>query len=83
VGEIRIMGRLTLGIQEVADGDGVAALVVDRGILEHLIGVGLGADAHVLLAQMLHMSIDVGAGELLRQRNLLERQLMDACAHRA
>jgi hypothetical protein len=49
-----------LGVQEVADGDGVAALGLDGGVLEHLVGVALRADAHVLLAERLHVLSNVG-----------------------
>ena len=38
----------------------VALLVVDGGVLEDLAGVGLWADAHVLLAEVLDLSVDIG-----------------------
>jgi len=49
-----------LGVQEVADGYRVALLRLDRGVLEHLVGVALRADAHVLLAERLHVLANVG-----------------------
>lgn len=53
--------REVLSVEEVADGDGVAALLrLDGGLLEHLIGVALGADAHVLLAERVHVIANVG-----------------------
>jgi hypothetical protein len=75
--------QLTLRIQEVAHGDGVTALLVDRRLPEHLLSLGFRSDAHILLTQMLDMSVDAGAGQLLGQRDLLQGQLVDACAHRA
>ena len=53
--------RHTLSVQEVADGDGVSGLGIDRGIFEHLIGVLLGTHAHVLLAKSLNVVTDVCA----------------------
>ena len=53
--------RHTLSIQEVADGDGVSGLRVHGALLEHLIGVLLGAHAHVLLAESLNVVTDVCA----------------------
>lgn len=51
----------TLSVQEVADwNEVVTLLVVDGGVLEHLAGVGLWADAHVLLAEVLDLSVDIG-----------------------
>lgn len=52
--------REVLSVQEVADGNGVALLRLDRGVLEHLVGVALRADAHVLLAERLHVIANVG-----------------------
>ena len=53
--------REVLSVEEVADGNGVAALLgLDGGLLEHLVGVALGADAHVLLAKRLHVVTNVG-----------------------
>lgn len=67
-----IADGLTLSIQEVAHGDSVVrAVLVDGSLLEHLIGVRLGSDAHVLLAKVLDMSVDVCGGQLLRERDLL------------
>lgn len=51
----------TLSVQEVADSDGVASLSVHRGLLEHLIDVLLGANAHVLLTESLDVLADVCA----------------------
>jgi hypothetical protein len=51
----------TLSVQEVANGDGVASLSVHGGLLEHLVHVLLGADAHVLLAESLDVLADVCA----------------------
>jgi hypothetical protein len=76
------MEMLTLSVQEVANGDTVIALVVmDGGIFEHFIDVRLRSNAHVLLAEMLDMSVDVSTSELLRQRHLLQRHLVDAGDH--
>jgi len=79
------MGKeLTLSVQEVTDWDGVTVLLtVDCGVLEHLINVRLRSDAHVLLTKVLDMCVDVSMSKLLRERDLLERHLMDACAHSA
>lgn len=53
--------KLTLRVQKVADwNEMVALLIVDRGVLEDLAGVGLWADAHVLLAEVLDLSVDIG-----------------------
>lgn len=38
----------------------VTLLGLDGGVLEDLAGVGLGADAHVLLAEVLDLSVDIG-----------------------
>lgn len=51
----------TLSVQEVADSDGVTGLSVHGGLLEHLIGVLLGANTHVLLAESLHVLANVCA----------------------
>ena len=76
--------QLTLSIQEVAHGDSVVrAVLVDGSLLEHLIGVRLGSDAHVLLAKVLDMSVDVCGGQLLRERDLLQWKLVDPSARRA
>lgn len=53
--------RHTLSVKEVADGDGVAGLSVDGSLLEHLVHVLLGANAHVLLAKSLNVLADVCA----------------------
>ena len=54
------VGR-TLSVEEVADGDRVASLRVHRSLLEHLIDVLLGANAHVLLAEGLDVLANVCA----------------------
>jgi len=60
--------REVLSVEEVADGDGVAALLgLDGGVLEHLLGVGLGTDAHVLLAERVHVVTNVGVLLLIGQ----------------
>jgi hypothetical protein len=61
----------------------VTAISVDGRLPEHLLGLGLGADAHILLAKVLDMVVDAGTGKLLRERDLLQRELVDGCAHRA
>jgi hypothetical protein len=94
--------REILSVEEIADSDGVALLGLDRGLLEHLVGVALGTNAHVLLAESLHVFTNVGvllslcqllrhivtiavidgscesAYQLLGQRDLLQRHLVDA-----
>ena len=51
----------TLSVQEVADwNEVVTLLVVDGGVLEDLAGVSLWANAHVLLAEVLDLSVDIG-----------------------
>ena len=56
-----ISAKHTLCVQEVADwNEVVTLLVVDGGILEDLAGVGLWADAHVLLAEVLDLSVNIG-----------------------
>jgi len=75
---------LTLSIQEVADGNGVVlALGINDSGFEHLILVGLRSDAHVFLAQVLDVGVDVGSSKLLGERDLLQRHLVDAGARRA
>ena len=60
--------REVLSVEEVADGNGVATLLgLDGGLLEHLVGVALGADG----------SCD-RAYQLLGQRDLLQRHLVHA-----
>ena len=78
------MEALTLSVQEVAHWDTVITLVVvDGGILEHLINVRLRSNTHVLLAEVLDVGVDVGASQLFGQGDLLQRHLVDASAHRA
>ncbi len=48
----------TLSVHEVGDRDWVVALGVDFHALEDGIGVSRGPNAHVLLAQVLHLRID-------------------------
>lgn len=51
----------TLCVQEVADRDRVSLVSVKAGVLEHLVQVvALRANAHVLLAEMTDMVVDVG-----------------------
>lgn len=51
----------TLRIQEVGDWDEVIALLtVDGGVLEDGIGVGLWANSHVLLSEVLDLGLDIG-----------------------
>ena len=38
----------------------VTLLVLDGGVLEDLAGVGLWTNAHVLLAEVLDLSVDIG-----------------------
>ena len=75
--------ELTLGVQEVAHGDDVAAVSVDGRLPEHLLRLSLRSDAHILLAEVFHMAVDAGTGELLRQGHLLQGQLVDSCARAA
>ena len=57
----RAVDEHTLCIQEVADGDRVGLVGVEAGVLEHLVQVvALRAKAHVLLAEMADMVVDVG-----------------------
>jgi hypothetical protein len=72
-----------LSVQEVAHGDIVVALVMDGSILEHLVDMRLRSNAHILLAKMLDVGVDVGTSKLLRKRDLLQRHLVDGCARRA
>lgn len=51
---------------------------VHGGVLEHLIDMAIGSQSHILLSEMLDVSINVGASELLFKRDLLERHAMDA-----
>lgn len=68
----------TLGVHEVRHWHDVRLIGMHGSVLEHLVDMALGSDAHVFLSEMLDMSIDVGASKLLLQRNLLERHAMDA-----
>lgn len=54
-----ISDQRTLGIEEVLHGNEVATILVDRGLAEHLLGVLLGADTHVLLTKASHVVTDV------------------------
>lgn len=57
-------GRLTLGVHEVGDGDGVDAIGLGNFGLEHVVGGSVGASgAHVLLTEVLDMLRD-GVGGL-------------------
>ena len=51
--------RLTLCVQEVADGNSMRSIVVDCRISEHLFPVLLGPNAHVLLPESLSMPSNV------------------------
>lgn len=53
-------------------------VVVDSSVLEHLVDVALRSDSHVLLAKMLDVCIHIGRCQLLSERDLLERHLVDA-----
>ena len=56
-----ISAKHTLCVQEVADwNEVVTLLVVNGGVPKDLAGVGLWADAHVLLAEVLDLSVDIG-----------------------
>src|SRR5438132_86028 len=78
------MDERTLSVEEVADWYSVVcATCVDGGFLEHLVDMRLRSDSHILLAEMLHMSVDVGTSQLLSERNLLQRHLVHTSAHRA
>lgn len=56
---------LTLSVQKVAHWDAVLTILVDGGVLEHLINVRLRSNTHVLLAEVLDVGIDVGISQLL------------------
>lgn len=74
----------TLSVQEIADWNWVSSLIgMNTGLLEHLIDMALRSDAHILLSEVLDVGVDVGASKLLRQRDLLQRHLVDAGARRA
>jgi hypothetical protein len=75
--------NLTLSVKEVGDWDSVTAVSVNRSVLEHLLGMRLRSDAHVLLSEVFRVCLHVGSGELLRQRYLLERHLVNTGAHTA
>ncbi len=53
--------ELTLGIHEVGDGDGVAALDLSNVCVEHDVGAALGASAEILLAELVDLGLDGGA----------------------
>lgn len=73
--------ELTLSVQEVADwNEVVALLVVDGGVLEDLAGVSLWANAHVLLAEVLDLSVDIGI--LLQNGKLASMKLELIVEHR-
>ena len=46
---------LTLGIQEIANGNGMRSILVDRRLSEHFLLALLRPDAHVLLSESLSM----------------------------
>ena len=62
--------------EEVADGNWVALLGFDRGLLEHLLRNALRPNAHVLLPERLHLLIDIGVLQLLSERYLLQPAIM-------
>ena len=68
-----------MGVHEVGDWQAMSSLSSNRSIFEHLINMLIGSDPHILLTQVLDMSIDVGILELLGQRDLLEWHAMDTC----
>ena len=52
---------LTLSIKEIADWHCMTILLgMNGGVLEHFLGMTLWADSHVLLAEVLDLSIDIG-----------------------
>ena len=69
--------QLTLGVHEVADGDGVVLGRIDLHRLEHGVNMASGSSAHVLLAQAAHLHVDGHGLELVGQRHLLELHLVD------
>lgn len=52
------MEMLTLGVHEVADGNGVVLVSVHRLLAEHGLSVALGPTSHVFLAESLHLEVD-------------------------
>jgi hypothetical protein len=72
------IGKLTLRIEEVRNRNTVILLVMDSSVLEHLLDMGLRSDTHVLLTEMLDMSVHVCRSKLLAERDLLQRHLVDA-----
>lgn len=61
----------TLSVQEVADWHQVVSFVsMDRGISEHLPLMLLRSDTHILLAESVNMSIDVGVGLYTKHQRL-------------
>jgi hypothetical protein len=74
--------KLTLGIHEVADRDGVVTLNSEALVSEHSFGMSstVGASAHILLTNPLHLSVERDSLQLLRQRNLLEFHLVNSAS---
>lgn len=64
-------------IQEVAHGDDMASLLMDGAVTEHLLRLRF---TRILLAQVLDMRVDAGAGQLLGERDLLQGELVDGSA---
>lgn len=50
-----------MSVEEVVDRNWVTLLCLVGAVLEHLLGVSLRADSHVLLAEATNMLSDVGA----------------------
>lgn len=51
---------LTLSIQEVADWNCMVIATLEGRVLEHVVAMSFWSDAHVLLAESLCMSANVG-----------------------
>lgn len=62
--------RRTLSVHEVADGNRVAALGLGGLAVEHVVGMAVGADTHVLLAELLDLALD-GNGSLCRLQSAM------------
>lgn len=52
---------LTLSVQEVADWNCMVIASLEGSVLEHMVAMSLWSDAHVLLAEGLCMSANVGS----------------------
>lgn len=51
---------LTLSVQEVANGNCMVTVALEGGVLEHVVAMSLWSDTHVLLAESLCVSANVG-----------------------